>query len=92
MGYPSILEASMHGSFDNSGKNNSIYERWGIGFLALSGLLVITLIGLAMMQPAASNWVSEAVQAEFAHFNVTPEVVPTQFARPAMEMRTVRPD
>ena len=81
----------MHGSLDKSGKDeNSIYQRWGIGFLALPALLAITLIGLAILQPAASNWISEAVQAEVAVFNVTPEVTPTQLARPTMQIRTVR--
>jgi hypothetical protein len=81
----------MHGSLDKPGKNDdSIYQRWGIGFLALPALLVITLIGLAILQPAASNWISEAVQAEVAAFNAMPELAPTQLARPAMEIRTVR--
>ncbi len=81
----------MHGSLDKSGKNDhSIYQRWGIGFLVLPALLAIVLIGLAILQPATSNWISEAVQAEVAGFNVTPELAPTQLARPAMEIRTVR--
>ncbi len=82
----------MHGSLDKSGKNvdDSIYARWGVGFLALPALLALALIGLAIVQPAASNWISEAVQAEMAAFNPIPEVAPTQLARPVMEIRTVR--
>jgi len=81
----------MHGPFDKSGKNeNSIYQRWGIGFLALPALLVIALIVLAIVQPAASNWIAETAQAEFTGIGVMPEQVPTQLARPAMELRTVR--
>ena len=81
----------MHGSLDKSGKNDhSIYQRWGIGFLVLPALLAIVLIGQAILQPATSNWISEAVQAEVAGFNATPELAPTQLARPAMEIRTVR--
>ena len=81
----------MHGSLDKSGKNeNSIYQRWGLGFLALAVLLVTALAALAMVQPATSNWISEAVQAEFAGISVMPEAAPTQLARPAMEIRTVR--
>jgi hypothetical protein len=81
----------MHGSLDKSGKEkDGIYQRWGIGFLALPALLAITLIGLAILQPAASNWISEAVQAEVAVFNAMPEFAPNQLARPAMEIRTVR--
>jgi hypothetical protein len=85
------MEATMHGSLDKSGNNeDSIYRRWGLGFLVLPALLVITLIGLAIMQPAASNWISEAVQAEIAGISVMPEAAPTQLAQPAMEFRTVR--
>jgi hypothetical protein len=81
----------MHGSPDKSGKNdNSIYQRWGIGFLALPALLAIALVGLAIVQPSASNLISEAVQAEVAGFNAMPEITPTQLARPAMQIRTVR--
>ncbi len=82
----------MHGSLDKSGRNeNSLVQRWGIGFLALPALLAVALIILAVVQPAASNWISEAVQAEVAGFNVMPEVAPTQqLARPTMQIRTVR--
>jgi hypothetical protein len=85
------MEAAMHGSRDKSGKNeNSIRQRWGLGFLALPALLVIALFVLAIGQPATSNWISEAVQAELPGISVTPEEAPTQLARPAMEIRTVR--
>ena len=81
----------MHGSLDKSGENeNSIYQRWGLGFLALPALLVIALFMLAIVQPVASNWISEAVQAEFAGISVMPEAAPTELARPALEIRTVR--
>jgi hypothetical protein len=85
------MEATMHGSLDKSGNNeDSIYRRWGLGFLALPALLVMTLIGLAIVQPTTSNLISEAVQAEFAGISVMPEAAPTQLARPDMEIRTVR--
>jgi hypothetical protein len=85
------MEATMHGSLDKSGNNeDSTYRRWGLGFLALPALLAVTLIGLAIMQPAASNWISEAVQAEVAGISLMPEAAPTQLARPDMEIRTVR--
>jgi hypothetical protein len=81
----------MHGPIDRSRNNeNSIYQRWGIGFLALPALLAIALFLLAIVQPATSNWIGEAAQAEFTGFSVTPEYAPTQFARPAMQIRTVR--
>jgi len=81
----------MHGSLDKSGKNeDTFYQRWGIGLLVLPVLFVIVVAGLAIVQPATSNWISEAVQAEFTGIGVMPEVAPTQFARPTMEMRTVQ--
>ncbi len=83
----------MHGSLDKSGRNeNSLFQRWGIGFLALPALLVIALVALAIVQPATSNWISEAVQAEFTGTVVMPELAPAQFAQPAMQIRTVRAD
>jgi hypothetical protein len=81
----------MHGSLDKFGKNeDAIYQRWGIGLLVLPVLLAIVLAGLAIVQPAASNWIAETVQAEFTGIGVMPEVAPTQLGRPAMEMRTVQ--
>jgi hypothetical protein len=81
----------MHGSFDKPDHSNkSIYEKWGIGFLALPVLLLIVVFILAIIQPVSSNWISEAVQAEFTGSDVLPDVTPTQFARPAMEFRDAR--
>jgi hypothetical protein len=81
----------MHDSFDKSGKNeNRIYRKWGIGFLAIPALLAIALFMLTIVQPATSNWIAEAVQAEFTGIGVMPEQAPAQLARPAMQIRTVR--
>ena len=81
----------MHGSFDGwGGKNNSIYRRWGIGFLVLPALLAIALLGLAIVQPATSNWIAETVQAEFIGNSFVPEQAPAQLAQPGMQIRTVR--
>ena len=81
----------MHGTIDRVGKNNNrIHQSWSVGFFAFPILLVIALIGLALAQPAASNWISEAVQAEFGGSNLTPEIAPAQLAKPAMQIRTVR--
>jgi hypothetical protein len=83
------MEASMRGSFDKSGKAaKTIYRSWGLGFLALPVLLAMVLMALAFTQPAASNWISEAVQAEFANAYLAPEVAPTRIAQPK-EIRTV---
>ena len=81
----------MHGPLDKSGKNeDSIYQRWGIGFLALPVLLAIALLGLAIVQPATSNWIAESVQAEFVGNSVVPAQAPAQLAQPGMQIRTVR--
>jgi hypothetical protein len=81
----------MHGSIDRSGKSDrSFAERWHIGFVAFPVLLAVALIGLAIVEPSASKWVSEAAQAEFAGIYVMPEPGPTQLARPGLEIRTVR--
>jgi hypothetical protein len=85
------MESTMHGSFDRSGtRNRTFLERWGIGFPAFPVLLAVALIGLAILEPAASKWISEATQAELAGIYVVPQTTPTQLARPSMEVRTVR--
>jgi hypothetical protein len=71
----------MHGSFERSGENASRIQRsWSLGFFALPVVLVIVLVALAMTQPTASNWISEAAQAEFVGTDVAP-VTPTQLAQ-----------
>jgi hypothetical protein len=85
------MEISMHGSLDRSGEtDNRAYRSQGFGFLALPALLAIVLVGLAIVQPSASNWISEAAQAEFAATFPVPDVAPTQLAKPTMENRTIR--
>jgi hypothetical protein len=85
------MEAGMHGSFDKTGETiKTAYGRWGVGILALPALVVIALIGLAMTNPNTSNWISDAVQAEFVGSNYGPETAPTQLAKPASAIRTVR--
>jgi hypothetical protein len=85
------MEATMHGSFDRPGQSGNRTQRsWSIGFFAFPILLVIALAGLALAQPAASKWISEAVQAEFGGENSAPEIVPVQLAKPTMQIRAVR--
>jgi hypothetical protein len=87
------METSMHGSFDKSGKpGDDIHGLWNIGFFAVPALVVIALVGLAIIQPAASNWISDAVQAEFAGISLAPEATPVQLAQPAMAIQTVKAD
>ena len=81
----------MQGLLDKSGETiNRIYQRWGIGVFALPVLLVIALVGLAMTPGAASNWISQATEAEFAGVNYRPEAAPAQPAKPAIEIRIVK--
>jgi hypothetical protein len=85
------MEATMHGSLDRPGQSGNRTQRsWSIGFFAFPMLLVIALVGLALAQPSASKWISEAVQAEFGGGNLTPEITPVQLAKPAMQIRSVR--
>jgi hypothetical protein len=85
------MEAGMHGSFDKPGETiRNAYRSWGIAIFALPALVVIALIGLAMTNPDTSNWISNAVQAEFMSTNYGPETAPTQIAKPASAIRTVR--
>ena len=57
--------------------------------LTVNGIIVLTLICLALSSPSASEWISAAAQAEFVG-NDIPEATPTQIAQPADVMRTAR--
>jgi hypothetical protein len=52
--------------------------------------VVIALIGLALAKPAASNWISDAVQAEFAGYYLPQEAASTLLAQPAMPVQAAR--
>jgi len=57
----------MHGSFDRPGESeNRMQRRLEHRILRFPILLAIALVGLVIAQRAASNWISEAVRAEFA--------------------------
>jgi len=81
----------MHGSLDRQGETgNRVYRRWGIAIFAIPVFVVAVLIGLALAQPAASNWISAAVQAEFAGSSLPQEATSTVQAQPAMTVRAAR--
>jgi len=81
----------MHGTFDRLAKNTDRDHRsWDVRVLAIPTLLGIAMVALLLTQPAASRWISEAAQAEFAASLVTPEPAPTQLAQPVNISRTVR--
>ena len=75
----------MHGSFDRFQENRNRTDRdWNVALFALPVLVVIALVALAIIQPAAPSWISEAAQAEFVGMN-SPDIVPMQPA-----IRTVK--
>jgi hypothetical protein len=85
------METAMHGSFDKSGKpDDDVQGNWNVGYFALPALVVIALVGLAVTHPDSSNWISDAVQAEFVGINPAPEAAPIQLAQPDRQMRTVK--
>jgi hypothetical protein len=62
---------------------------WTAFILAAHGVILLVLVGLVIRSPAASDWISQAVQAEFVG-NPPPVIVPTQIARPNPEGRPER--
>jgi hypothetical protein len=82
----------MHGTFEKSRevRDNNIGRSSGAGFLAVPVLIAVALVGLAITKPAVSTWIAQAAQAEFADSVIIPDAAPTQLARPANEIRTVR--
>jgi hypothetical protein len=86
------MEASMHGNFEQSHetRDNNISRSTAIGFLALPVVAAVALVGLSIIQPAVPTWIAEAAQAEFVGRVGMPDAAPTQLARPAGEIRTVR--
>ena len=86
------VEMSMHGSFDKFQEHRNRTNRdWNIALFALPILVVTALVAMAIIQPNAPSWISEAAQAEFAGMN-SPDVVPARSAQPAMQVRTVKAD
>ena len=69
-------------------QENSTQWKWIAGVAAT--FFMLALVALMSNSPTASNWVSEAVQAEFASSNMTPQQAPVQTAQPGNPMRTVR--
>ena len=79
----------MHGSPEKPGKaEHNIYGSWRVRLLAIPVLLLTALIGFVVSHPAAFNWMSRAVQAEFAGTARVPDT--TQTVKPAEEFRSVK--
>jgi hypothetical protein len=68
----------MQRTFDRlNQQENRTQWKWIAGFAAACG--VILFVALMSNSPTASNWVSEAAQAEFAA-SMTPDAAPVQIA------------
>jgi hypothetical protein len=79
----------MQKAFDKLDRQeNRTQWKWTAGIAAAFGVIMFALVALTWT-PAASSWVSDAAQAEFAG-TMMPEQAPLQTAQPAREFRTVR--
>ena len=82
----------MHGTFERPYDRESRVRRSAeTSFLILPIFLVIVAVALMIVQPNTSNWIAEAVQAEFVG-DTPSELSPTQLAQPAAEARFVTSD
>ncbi|MEA2896053.1 MAG: hypothetical protein QOJ84_1668 [Bradyrhizobium sp.] len=59
-------------------QENRARWKWTAGFAAACG--VILFVALTSNSPTASNWVSQAAQAEVAASTMTPDAAPVQIA------------
>jgi hypothetical protein len=59
---------------------NHIPSSWTVGITATCWLSLIALVALMSSSPTASNWVSDAAQAEFVSSTMTPDAAPVQIA------------
>jgi hypothetical protein len=79
----------MQKAFDKLDRQeNRTQWKWTAGIAAAFGVIMFALVALTWT-PAASSWISDAAQAEFAG-TMMPEQAPLQTAQPAREFRTVR--
>jgi hypothetical protein len=81
----------MHAPYDRSRKSSDRTEpKSGAGFLILPVIVAIVLVVLATLQPKASVWIAQAVEAEFGGSGIALDM-PVETAQPRMAepMRTV---
>ena len=81
----------MHAPYDRSRQDSYRSEpKSGVGFLILIAAVPFVLIALAILQPKASVWISQAAEAEFGGSGFSADL-PVQTAQPdmAIPMRTV---
>ena len=68
-------------AFDKPEENeNYVQSNWSLGFTAVCWIALIGFVALMSNSPAASNWVSDAAQAEIAASTVTSDAAPMQIA------------
>jgi hypothetical protein len=69
----------MQSAFDRPNQQeNRTQWKWTAGFAAACG--VILFVALMSTSPKASNWVSQAAQAEVAASTMTPDAAPVLIA------------
>jgi hypothetical protein len=74
---------------DLSRSDRRFLWNWTAGILAIHGVILLVLAGILILNPVASEWISQAVQAEFVG-NPPPVIEPTQIARPDRQGRPER--
>ena len=71
----------MQRSNEKSGsEHRPLAWNWTVAILAVHAVIFLTLVGLAVGYPGASEWISAAVQAEFVN-SVGP---PVQISQPVV--------
>ena len=82
----------MHGSFDKQPHDDQNTDQgWSIKLVALPLLVVVALIGMVLIHPAAIKWISDAAQAEFVGTDMVPDLAPPmRTAQPTNEVRSVK--
>jgi len=65
-------------------------SKWTVGITAVCWISLVLFVALMANSPAASTWVSDAAQAEFAASTMTSDAPPVQTTQPAKTIQTVR--
>jgi hypothetical protein len=74
---------------DNLWKPAGRRDSSGKMLLMVNGIIVLVLLILALGAPSASEWISNAVQAEFVGSGISGDLA-TRIAQPAEQTRLVR--
>ena len=85
-----VMEASMHGTFDRSPKDEPyIYQNWSMKLFALQRLLAIALVGYVVSHPDVAKWVVDGEQTEFVGTRTEPASAnPAQVGQPSNQARS----